>query len=696
MSAVAPPQATTSATKAGTKIRLDIQGLRAIAVALVVVYHLWPERLTGGFVGVDVFFVISGFLITSHLIKRPPANWHGLTAFWGRRIRRLLPVAFVVLAATALGSRLLAPPTQWGTIAKEIISSALYMQNWVLAGSSVDYLAAENAPTPTQHFWSLSLEEQFYLFWPLLVFAVFWIAGKRGLNARRLLFGAVAAVVVLSLMFSITATAAEPGSAYFITPTRMWELGLGGLVALAAPALAQRLPQAARAALAWVGVAAIVSAGALYTGSTPFPGYTALLPVVGTALVIFASAEGRLSPTALMRNRPVQWLGAVSYSVYLWHWPLIVLLPYVTGGELGWLDKSLILTATLVLAGLSKTFVEDRFRFPSSQQGLAPTFRFAAVGMVLLTAVGGVQLMEVNQRTSQGQQQLAAMVSNGDPCFGAASLAKGFDECDPDPQGPVVPEPALAKDDKSDAYADGCWSNQPFTDRPVCMYGDGPTKVALVGNSHAGHWLPALQVLAEQNDWTISTYLVSMCNPTSVPLQFDTEEKTANCTAYGEWVMDETSGDAFDLVITSERQSVPVQGESWDSTEDAAIDGYREYLSRWSDSDANVLVIKDPPYPGNTIDSIPDCLAENPGNPQECSGTPDEWDWMDPLTAAALEMDTARIQTVDMDQYFCAGGSCPAVVGSVVTYFDASHITATYSETLAPFLEQPILTALHN
>ncbi|MFT4469802.1 acyltransferase family protein [Arthrobacter sulfonylureivorans] len=682
------------ATKPGTKIRLDIQGLRAIAVALVVIYHLWPERLTGGFVGVDVFFVISGFLITSHLIKRPPTNWHDLNAFWARRILRLLPAAFVVLAATAVASRLVAPPTQWGAIAKEIISSALYVQNWVLAGSSVDYLAADNAPTPTQHFWSLSVEEQFYLFWPVLVFGVFWFAGKWRLKARRLLVGAVAAVVALSLMISIAATASEPGSAYFITPTRMWELGVGGLVALSAPALAQRTPDAVRAALAWIGIAAIVSAGALYTGAVPFPGYTALLPVMGTALVIFASAEGKLSPTAVMRIRPVQWLGAVSYSVYLWHWPLIVLLPYASGGDLGWLDKSLILAATLVLAGLSKTFIEDRFRFPSSQKGWASTYRFAAAGMVLLTAVGGAQLVETNHRTSQGQQQLAAMVSDGDPCFGAAALAKGFDECVPDPQSPIVPEPALAKEDKSDAYADGCWSNEPFSDRPVCKYGDGPTKVALVGNSHAGHWLPALQVLAERNDWTISTYLVSMCNPTSVPLQFDTEEKTANCSAYGEWVMDETSRDAFDLIITSERQSVPVQGQSWDGTEEPATDGYRDYLSRWADSGANVLVIKDPPYPGNTVDSIPDCLAENPGSPQECGGTPEAWHWMDPVTTTARELDHSRIHTVNMDRYFCADGSCPAVVGSVVTYFDASHITATYAQTLAPYLEQPILKAL--
>jgi peptidoglycan/LPS O-acetylase OafA/YrhL len=683
--------------KAGTGtrgFRADIQGLRAIAVALVVVYHLWPERLTGGYVGVDVFFVISGFLITSHLIKKPPRTAKDLAQFYGRRIRRLLPAAFVVLGATAAATRLIAPPTLWEGIAKEVIASALYVQNWVLAGSSVDYLAAENNPTPTQHFWSLSVEEQFYLLWPVIILAAFWAAGKARLKPLALVRPAIGLVFAASLAFSVYATAAEPGSAYFITPTRMWELAAGGLVATLAPLAATRLSQAAIAVLAWIGAAAIAISGVTFTEATPFPGYTAALPVFGTALVILAASGHRLSPTAVFAARPVQWLGDISYSVYLWHWPLIVLLPFATGGDLGWLDKLVILAAALVLATLSKTFVEDRFRFTRAVQGLVPTYRFAAAGMAVLVAAGGLQLAEVGFRTQQAQQHLASVETGNDPCLGAAAAAKGAARCPPHPDEALVPDPALAKKDRSDAYKDQCWSNSPFTDRPVCKYGHGETKVALVGNSHAGQWLPALQVLADRNDWTISTYLVSRCNPTEVPLKFDTQEKSDNCRAYGDWVLDQTTGGQYDLVITSERQSVPVQGASWKTTEDAAVHGYRSYLAEWEKAGTNVLVIKDPPYPGNKISSIPDCLAEHDGDAAACSGTPKQWHWMDPLFTAALDLHSPHIETVDLDRYFCPGGTCEGAIGSVVTYSDGSHITATYAKTLAPYLERPIRDAL--
>ncbi|QTG80349.1 acyltransferase [Arthrobacter crystallopoietes] len=660
---------------------------------MVIVYHLWPERLTGGYVGVDVFFVISGFLITSHLIRKPPRSGVEMAQFYGRRIRRLLPASFTVLAATAVATRLVAAPTQWEGIAKEIIASALYVQNWVLAGSSVDYLAEGNDPTPTQHFWSLAVEEQFYLVWPLMIMAVFWTAARGRLKAAVVARCAIAGVVVVSLVISVLATTADPGAAYFITPTRMWELAVGGLIGTVAPLAATRLNPSANALLAWVGILAIVVAGITYTDATPFPGSAALLPVLGTALVILAGTDHGFSPSGIFRLAPVQWLGGISYSVYLWHWPLIVLLPYVSGGELGWLDKAVILIGTLVLAALSKTFVEDKFRFTKSAQGLIPTFRFAAAGMVLITVLGGAQLAEVNYRTQQAQQRLLAVETSDDPCLGAAAIAKGFEVCEPNPSSELVPEPELAKDDRSDAYADGCWSNAPFTERPICTYGSGEKQVALVGNSHAGHWLPALQKLAERNDWTISTFLVSRCNPTDAPLQLETREQTNNCLAYGDWVMEQTKGDKFDLVVTSERQSVPVEGESWETTKAPAAAGYKSYLSSWAEAGTNVVVIKDPLFPGG---SIPDCLAENPGNPEACAGTPEDWYWMDPLTDAAKELSLPNIEIVNMDEYFCEHNICHAAIGSVVTFFDGSHITATYAKTLAPYLGQSLQKVLRN
>jgi hypothetical protein len=257
-----------------------------------------------------------------------------------------------------------------------------------------------------------------------------------------------------------------------------------------------------------------------------------------------------------------------------------------------------------------------------------------------------------------------------------------------------VPEPSLAKKDVPQAYRDGCEADNDFTDRPVCHYGGGPVRIALVGNSHADQWLPAVQALAGRHGWTITTFLASRCNVTNAPLDLGSKAKTQNCLKYGDWVMDQTKGSKFDLVITSERQSVPVRGESWDTTEAAAVAGYQSYLKQWNAAGTRVMVIKDPPYPGPTVGNVPDCLASHPGHPDECAGTPSSWRWMDPLDEAARKLSLPGISRVDLDKYFCIDDVCPAAIGSVAVYRDASHITATYASTLMPYLDEPIRKAL--
>ena len=259
-------------TVGGSVFRQDIQGLRAVAVLLVLAYHLWPDILTGGYVGVDVFFVISGFLITAHLLEHPPNRVRDLAEFWGRRIRRLLPAAFLVLAVTAVASRMVAPDTRWAANAGEIIASAFYVQNWLLAANSVDYLGAAEPPTPVQHYWSLSVEEQFYLFWPVLILLVFWLARRWRLGAVMVTRVAMLAVVGISLFISVTATATEPASAYFITPTRIWELAVGGFVATLPPLASPRLPGRVVDGVAWLGLAMLILAGVVFSGETLFPG----------------------------------------------------------------------------------------------------------------------------------------------------------------------------------------------------------------------------------------------------------------------------------------------------------------------------------------------------------------------------------------------------------------------------------------
>jgi peptidoglycan/LPS O-acetylase OafA/YrhL len=712
----------------GDAFREDIQGLRAVAVLMVLAYHLWPRGLTGGFVGVDVFFVISGFLITAHLLQHPPSRPRDLLEFWGRRIRRLLPAAFLVLAATAIASRVLAPETRWGANAGEIIASALYVENWVLAGSSVDYLAAAEAPTPVQHYWSLSVEEQFYLFWPVLILAIYWFARRAGLQGLHGMRVAMVGVVGLSLFISMTATAADPSSAYFITQTRVWELAAGGFVATLPPLRWMRLSRLVVDGVAWAGLAMLLGAGFLITNETPFPGSAAVLPVAGTALVILAAARGRTSPTRLLRLRPMQHLGDTSYSIYLWHWPLIIFWPYVSG-RIGNLDSALIIATSIVLATGTKVYVEDAFRFRPSFQPLVPTFRFAAAGMLVLSLLGSAQLFEAQLRFDAAVA--SAQGPSGEPvddptaaptpgastapgattrpgeetpgpgptiaitsCVGAAAILRGFEACPQDPAARMVPQPVVASTDRSEAYDDGCWNYAPFSSLHTCTYGSGQVQVALVGNSHAGQWLPTLQVLAKQHGWTITTFLASQCNATDAPLEFFSASKTAGCLGYGQWVIDKTGGDAFDLVITSERQSVRTDGDSWADTGSTALAGYASYLRRWTDAGANVLILRDTPFPGKTLASVPDCLAQHRTNQPACDGTPDSWHSSDPLFAAATELALPGITMVDVTPYLCTATICPAVIGTVVAYFDASHLTATYGRSIAPFIEADILAAL--
>ena len=671
---------------AKTVSRGDIQGLRAIAVVLVVVYHLWPEALSGGFIGVDTFFVISGFLITTHLVKNPPVRARDVWAFWMRRVKRLLPAAFFVLAVTMIGIRLLAPDTVWRAWGGQVVAAAFYVENWALAASSVDYLTSEDAPSAVQHFWSLSVEEQFYLFWPLILGGLF-IAGA-ALGAKRALIPryGVLGFLLLSLAYSIHLTGNEPGIAYFSTLTRGWEFAAGGIIALIPPATEHFRSSHVASAMSWAGLAAILYAATAYDETTPFPGSAAALPVLGTAAVIWAHTEAETSPARLLAWKTSRFLGDHSYSIYLWHWPLIVLMPFVIG-TLHWPQKLGIIAATVFMAFLTKALIEDNFRRTLDRSKIMTGGRFLLVGSLGIGLISGAVVGTAAQREQTpaqvASQVLEAKDNVGTQCFGAASMVN---DCVDSGAGPLVPAPAAAKQDRSDAYVDKCWSQGEFARRPVCTYGNGRTKVALVGNSHAGQWLPALQEIAKERDWTISTFLASRCSPTDSELAFDSDASAEGCLAFGKWVLDRTSHGQFDVIIAAARQSLPVHGEDFGTTLDKAVIGYESYLQKWTAGGTPIVVIRDSPFPGNTVRNVPDCIASSKKPLVDCSGTPKSWHSMDPLADAARSSAKGSASVVDMSEFFCRDDICPAIIGSVIAYIDGSHLTATYVRTLIPYL----------
>lgn len=370
-------------------VRPEIQALRAVAVGAVVLHHGWPAVAPAGYMGVDVFFVVSGYLITALLLREVARTGRiSLGDFYLRRARRILPAAVVVLLAVSAATLALVPHRDWADWFRQIVASALYYENWQLAADSQTPARAELASTPVQHFWSLSVEEQFYLVWPLLLILAIVVARRRGRSVVPTLLVVLGVVTAASFAHSVVLTIGDHNLAYFSTIARTWEFGAGGLLAVlaASPAIGwERL----RSAVSWVGLALIVVPIVTFRDPQGFPGPWALLPVAGTLAVIWAGLPAtRWSTAGLARLRPVQWLGDVSYSLYLWHWPIFMFTPFLIGRPSPAWVMVLLVVLSLLVAGLSKALIEDPFRTRTNPVSARPGVLLGAIGMIVAAVVG--------------------------------------------------------------------------------------------------------------------------------------------------------------------------------------------------------------------------------------------------------------------------------------------------------------------
>ncbi|HEY7324313.1 MAG TPA: acyltransferase, partial [Streptosporangiaceae bacterium] len=512
------------AERAERGFRPDVQGLRALAVAMVVIYHLYPAVLPGGFVGVDVFFVISGYLITGQL-------WRGFTStgkvrlveFWGRRARRIVPAAALVLAVTWAAARVLLPASQLADTAAQIRASALYYQNWLLAHDAVDYLKSSDAASPVQHFWSLSVEEQFYLVWPLLFLVAGLLARRHTSRTRHVTLACLtAALVAGSLAYSVYDTRANPAAAYFVTTTRMWELGMGGLLVIMPERLGSALGR--QGWLGWAGLVMVLASPVVLRGTAAFPGAVALLPTAGSAMLIAGGSAGaRLGPARLMSLRPLVFLGGISYSLYLWHWPLIVLYTSYFGRPVSLRSGPALAALAVLLAWLTKVMVEDPVRLSRIFAG--HSWRSVSTALAAIVPAGLVSVYLVTLPAPWN----GALGANYP---GAAALA--------DPARHVRPEPVLPPLATLHAaiplyWQQGCLD---YDAKPtVCVYGDTKTPVltvALVGDSVAGNWFPALEKIAVQRHWKLVTELHAKCTWTAtMTVEQGTTDPYTTCHDWG-------------------------------------------------------------------------------------------------------------------------------------------------------------------
>jgi peptidoglycan/LPS O-acetylase OafA/YrhL len=652
-----------------------------VAVGAVVLYHFWPKRLTGGYVGVDVFLVISGFLITTHLLRRPIATGRDLLTFWARRIRRLLPSACLVLAVTLLASVVWAPDTMLRRIAEEVLAAALYAENWYLAWASTDYLAAEAAHTPVQHYWSLSVEEQFYLLWPLLFGVITLVAAKRRALASWLPLLATLAVAISSLAYSVYLTATNPAPAYFVSTTRFWELAVGGvLAAVVVKGVPWSTPPALRAATAWIGLAMIAWACFTFTAKTAFPGYAALLPVLGAAAVIAADADGvSWGPGRLLGLRPMQWIGDLSYLIYLWHWPILVLAPYALDQPLTWPVKILFGCLTLALSAVTKLLLEDPVRFhPRLAARPRPNFAVlaACVGLVAAVALptmvaSDTDLSDVNAQAAEAKKELG-------PCYGAGA-ARHPKKC-AHIGDEVLTDPVAAQADLPFVYRQRCRNTPPYHTRITCHFGarDPDVRIALVGNSHASHWVPALQrILRENPGAQVTTYLTSVCYPVDLPVYRPSVK--GECQPVERWSINAIADGDYDLVVMSDRTEADIRGVPASERFDAAGEGYRETLRKFRGSGAGVVVVRDTPF---MVEPVPDCIADHDMDWEACRIPRDRAVERDP--AAEVGRTMPGVQVVDVTDYFCDESMCDPVVGRIIAYSDHGHLTASFARSLAP------------
>jgi peptidoglycan/LPS O-acetylase OafA/YrhL len=671
--------------------RRDIQGLRALAVGLVIVYHLRPEWLPGGFVGVDVFFVISGYLIIGTLtgeLRR--TGTIRLREFYARRIRRLLPAASVVLLSTVLVTWLLLPISRWPAIMSDVLTSSLNIQNWALAAKAADYAHATAAVSPVQHFWSLSVEEQFYLVIPLVLLCCARLAHRSGPKAARRAVTAVAIVTAASFVFSVVYSELDHGRAYFVTPTRMWELGLGGLAAMTVYRI--RLKGGVRLILGWGGFAAVVVSSFLLSTAMAFPGYIALLPTLGTVGLLLAgvvAADQRVArpETAVVLGlQPLRYLGDISYSLYLWHWPVIVVVLQLTGNtELSRRQAAGALVLSLALAVVSKHLVEDAFR---GGRAVSPPFRLRmprrrsayllGAAMIAMTTVSAAVPW---QYASAELDRLAAATGLDEDHPGALALDRHNPRVAPEGV-PLTPDPAVAgKDWPLKDLTVNCTTydieNWPPTG-DKCTYGTAtaPKTLVLVGDSHAAMFSTVFaRFVREHPEWRVKMMLRNGC-----PFNAVAPAGLTVCSDQNELELAGILAMKPELVVTSAMSPASYDkdlGWRWESRAQS-VDGYETMLRRISDAGIRTGVIRDVPRPAK---NTPRCLESNPGRHKECDTAlgaafgPDK----DPLVEAAERV--PRSTVVDLTPWLCVGDVCPAVVGNVVVYRD-NHLTDTYVRTL--------------
>jgi peptidoglycan/LPS O-acetylase OafA/YrhL len=701
--AAAPRTPTRSATprpgiSVSKQFRPEIEGVRFVAALLVACYHIWSGRVSGG---VDVFFVMSGFLITTTLLGQ--INSFGRIkplTYLSRLALRLLPAALAVLTTVLVASFFLMPELVWEKIGHEIRAAGLYFENWFLAATSTDYLGQWDEKTPVQHFWALSLQGQLYVTWLLLFLVLAAMIKRRPERALQYVVGGLSLIFVTSLAFSVWFTGENQPVAYFATPARGWEFALGGLAAIALrhpPQNRSRL----RWSLGWVGLGVLLTTGLVLQVSTVFPGYAALLPT-GAALLILLSARNGISGGAdsLLSTKTLVWLGGISYGVYLWHYPLLKFYRSERDTEASSIASgvAIILTAVL-LAYLTQRFVEKPLlafsrRSPQARRAAVTALVIAALAVVVGSSVFADAKKSSPESIAQVQKVIADLSARAyalEPCTGAlAGPPSSTGPC-----GDHTVEEFVAPLNLIPATQQAIPCNRVVQDGHllVCSGGDPSVEpratALLIGDSHSLTMRPALDLVAQHNGWRLLFAYGPGCQTAAVAKAGDTAER---CAAWMEQLTDYINDTEIDVLFNIQAARDDFVGIP-EGVPERIADAYSTQWARYDSSVKQVVVIRDTP---RLSDTLLTCLGrhsvEDAG--QECSRARSTALKPDYAALAAAGDDDARTQVVDLSDVFCDEDRCYPVLGDFIAYRDAVHLHTGFAPTLTPLLDEAIQDAV--
>ena len=606
----------------------QIQGLRAVAAILVTVFH--ARLVPGGFIGVDIFYVISGYLITGLILREiEKTGTLDLRSFYQRRIKRLLPTSVFVLFVTAIFAWILFPPITRDALGRDLFAAAAYISNYLFAWWQNDYQNLNATPSPFIHYWSLAVEEQFYLVWPLFILFL----ARYG---KKIVFAGIAITTLLSLLFSIYLTQVAPIWAFYSLPTRAWELGFGALLLF--------LPETKKKIriLPWLGFFGIAISSFNFNENTAFPGKNALVPVLAT---VFLMASIKYWPPLfndLANSRLSQWLGAISYPLYLWHWPALVLPSSALGRPLRFYERFLCILLTIVLAHYTSKYVEE----PLRHKNLSP--RTIYKGAAYTTAVSLVAGVLISFTSS------SIITTKGEVSY-------QFDLVQ------VMERPGV--------YGDGCHVNYGETKSGYCTYGDKESSktIVLYGDSHAAQWFPTLDKMATERGFKLVSLTKSACPAVDAKRPDQGAFKQVHCTKWRENSIKRIAEIQPLAVITSSFQYFTPANSSI-SRAQWWNEGQRKLLKGLRGSTNNLIYISDTPRP---LRDIPNCLASR--DSKVCDST------------ERSKVSVIRgFDVINPNPWLCSS-YCPAIVEGTVAYRDASHISVDMALKLLPKLEAALI-----